>query len=428
MLLVLASCSFVSGEPGPEAQRAAKRISTDIEQYRNGKAPPANAREPRGMVHGANLFAEVYDQVRVHYVREVNDDALIAAATSEVRKRHPNPSKAKDQELIEAAIQGMLASLDNYSTYLDRRHLNALREQTRGRFGGLGIEVKKGDEYIEIVSPIDDTPAARAGLKSGDKIVKADGKSLKDMALRDAVLRLRGAPGSKVLLTIKRGDRKPFDVSIERAIINIAAVRWRTEGDIGYIRITSFSESASDEVAGAIVKVKKKLGPRLRGLIVDLRNNPGGLLEQSIKISDIFLDEGRIVSTRERNFERHYDANSGDLAEGISVVVLVNNGSASAAEIVAGALRDHRRATLVGKKTFGKGTVQTIIPLNTNDAVKLTTAVYLTPSGKSVEGGIKPHYDVAQDEKRDGDEQLEQALELLAGSAKAVAPGRTSAR
>ncbi|MCG8545598.1 MAG: S41 family peptidase, partial [Alphaproteobacteria bacterium] len=336
MLLAVAGCSFMPGEPGPEAQRAAKRISTDIEQYRNGKAAPANVREPSGMVHGANLFAEVYEQVRVHYVREVNDDALIAAATTEVRKRHPNPAKAKDQELVEAAIQGMLASLDNYSTYLDKAHLKALREQTRGRFGGLGIEVKKGDEYIEVVTPIDDTPAARAGLKSGDLIVEADGQSLKDMALRDAVLRLRGEPGSTARLTIKRGDRKPFVVPIERAIINIAAVRWRTEGDVGYIRITSFSEKARDEVVGAIFKVKKALGPRLKGLVLDLRNNPGGLLDQSVNVSDIFLDGGRIVSTRERNFEQHYESKSGDLTEGIPVVVLVNNGSASAAEIVAG--------------------------------------------------------------------------------------------
>ena len=247
-----------------------------------------------------------------------------------------------------------------------------------------------------------------------------------DMALRDAVLRLRGKPGSTARLTIKRGDRKHFVVPIQRAIINIAAVRWRTEGDIGYIRITSFSERARDEVVGAIFKVKKALGPRLKGLVLDLRNNPGGLLEQSVDVSDIFLDGGRIVSTRERNFEQHYDSKSGDLTEGIPVVVLVNNGSASAAEIVAGALRDHRRATLVGKKTFGKGTVQTIIPLNTSDAVKLTTAIYLTPSGKSVEGGINPHYEIKLDDKREGDEQLEQALRLLSGATVAL-PGQTSA-
>lgn len=426
LLVAVAACTVMSPEPGPEAQRAAKRISSDITQYRNGEAPATNPREPSGMVHGANLFAEVYEQVRVHYVREVNNDALIAAATSEVRKRHPNPAKANDQELVEAAIHGMLASLDNYSTYLDRAHLRALREQTRGRFGGLGIEVKKGDTYIEIVSPIDGTPAARAGLKSGDKITKADGRLLKEMLLRDAVLLLRGPPGSKVRLTLQRGKQKPFDVTIERAVINIAAVRWRTEGDIGYVRITSFSEKAGDEVAGAIVEVKKKLGSRMRGLVLDLRNNPGGLLDQSIKISDIFLNGGRIVSTRERNFEHHYNASGGDLVEGVPIVVLVNNGSASAAEIVAGALRDHRRATLVGNKTFGKGTVQTIIPLHTSDAVKLTTAIYLTPSGKSVEGGINPHYEVTLDDKHEGDEQLQQALRLLAGATVAV-PGRTSA-
>jgi carboxyl-terminal processing protease len=309
----------------------------------------------------------------------------------------------------------MLGSLDSYSTYLDEEHWRSLREQTRGRFGGLGIEVRKEGDFIEVVSPIDGTPAARAGLKTGDRILRANGRSLEGMLLRDAVLELRGDPGSKVVLGIKRADKPPFDVMLERAIINIASVRWRTEGNIGYIRITSFSERVGEEVAEAVLALKRELGPRARGLILDLRNNPGGLLDQSIKVSDMFLDKGRIVSTRERFYEHHYDALNGDVSGGLPMVILINNGSASAAEIVAGALKDQRRATLVGTKSFGKGTVQTIIPLSGSDAVKLTTAIYLTPSGHSVDGGITPDVIVPMDDKDENDPQLRSAMSLLVG-------------
>ena len=422
-----AGCTALTPEPGPEAQEAAKRLSSDIAKYREVDARKQMARDADDIVLGANLFAEVYEQVQRHYVREVNEDRLIAAATNEIRKRHPKPSGAPDAKLVEAAIHGMLGSLDNYSVYLDTAHLKALREETRGRFGGLGVEVKKGDKYIHVVSPIDGTPAAKAGLKPGDRIIRADGKSLEGLLLRDAVLLLRGAPGSKVVLAIKRGKREPFDVTIERAVIDIAVVRWRAEGDIGYLRVASFSERAGPEVASALHGIKREMGRRLRGVVVDLRSNPGGLLDQSIRVSDMFLDSGRIVSTRERSFEHHYNATAGDLLDGLPIVVLINNGSASAAEIVAGALKDHRRAALVGKKTFGKGTVQTIIPLSRRDAVKLTTAVYLTPSGHSVDGGIEPDFDVGLDEKREGDEQLELALKIL-NARTAAASGQAVSR
>lgn len=415
MVAFVAGCAILSSEPGPEAQNAAQRINSEIKEYRNGGAPPVIRGDASGYVRGGNLFAQVYEQVQMHYVREVDEEALVTAASQEMRKRYPDPSKAKDKDLVEAAVYGMLGSLDTYSTYLDEEHWRSLREQTRGRFGGLGIEVRKEGNYIEIVSPIDGTPAARAGLKTGDRILRANGRSLEGVLLRDAVLELRGDPGSKVVLGIKRGEKPPFDVTLERAIINIASVRWRTEGNIGYIRITSFSERVGEEVAEAVLALKRELGPRARGLILDLRNNPGGLLDQSIKVSDMFLDKGRIVSTRERFYEHHYDALNGDVSGGLPMVILINNGSASAAEIVAGALKDQRRATLVGTKSFGKGTVQTIIPLSGSDAVKLTTAIYLTPSGHSVDGGIVPDVVIPMDEKDEGDPQLRSAMSLLAG-------------
>lgn len=428
LLVFVSGCGSWWAEPGPEAQNAAQRIVKEIKDYRNGLPPKADRQDVKTYVRSGNLFAQVYEQVQLHYVSEVDEEKLILAAGQEMRKRYPDPGKANDRELVEAAVYGMLGSLDSYSTYLDEDHWRSLREQTRGRFGGLGIEVRKEGEYIEIVSPIDGTPAAKAGLQPGDRILKADDFQLIGISLREAVLHLRGEPGSRVVLSIKRDKKPPFPVTLERAIINIAAVRWRTEGNIGYLRISSFSERVGEEVAAAVVALKKELGPKARGLIIDLRNNPGGLLDQSIKVSDMFLDKGRIVSTRERYYEHHYDALAGDLADGLPIVVLINNGSASAAEIVAGALKDQHRATLVGTKSFGKGTVQTIIPLSGSDAVKLTTAIYLTPSGHSVEGGITPDYVVPMEEtEKDGDGgnaekdkddvQLRSAMKLLSGQA-----------
>lgn len=412
LVLAFAGCSTFSSS-SPEAEQAALRISTDIKAYRDGAATETDRREARELVKGANLFAQVYEQVRIHYVRQVSEETLIDAAAKGMREKYPKPAGVKDEKLVDAAIVGMFSALDTYSTFLDEEHLRALRQQTRGSFGGLGIEVRKNGKYIQIVTPIDGTPAAKAGLKPHDEIRKADGKSLADMMLRDAVLLLRGEPGTSVKLTIKRADKPLFDVVVTRAIINIAAVRWNTKGDIGYIRVTSFSERAGPELVDAVSAIKAKLGKRLRGLVLDLRNNPGGLLDQSIRISDAFLQDGRIVSTRERYTEYHHMAERGDIANGLPMVVLVNKGSASAAEIVAGALQDNGRAIIVGNRTFGKGTVQTIIPLSHHSAVKLTTAVYLRPSGRTVDGGIEPDQTVSLDEDRDGDEQLTYALHLL---------------
>jgi carboxyl-terminal processing protease len=444
LLAFIAGCGSWWTEPGPEAQNAARRIATDIEDYRNGQPPKPDRQDAKTYISSGNLFAQVYEQVQLYYVREVDEEKLIRAASTEMRKRYPDPGKASDRDLVEAAVFGMLGSLDSYSTYLDEEHWRSLREQTRGRFGGLGIEVRKEGDFIEVVSPIDGTPAAKAGLRPGDRILKADKISLSGIPLREAVLHLRGDPGSEVVLSIGRGERPPFDVTIRRAIINIAAVRWRTEGNIGYLRITSFSERVGEEVAEAVVALKEELGPKARGLVIDLRNNPGGLLDQSIKVSDMFLDKGRIVSTRERFYEHHYDALDGDVSGGLPIVVLINNGSASAAEIVAGALKDRGRAKLVGTKSYGKGTVQSVIPLSGSDAVKLTTAVYLTPSGHSVEGGISPDYVVPMEEteteteteagansnansKEPDDVQLRSAMNLLSGQTVA-APSNISVR
>lgn len=427
LLAFVVGCGYWPTEPGPEARNAADRIQNDIREYRNGAAPLVDRGDAKSYVRSGNLFAQVYEQVQLHYVRDVDEESLVLAASKEMRKRYPDPAQAKDGDLVEAAVYGMLGALDSYSTYLDEEHWRSLREQTRGRFGGLGIEVRNEGDFIEIVSPIDDTPAARAGLRAGDRILEADGFSLEGVHLREAVFRLRGDPGSRVVLLIARDDKAPFKVTLERAIINIASVRWRTEGDIGYVRITNFSERVGEKVAEAVLALKTELGPHARGLILDLRNNPGGLLDQSIKVSDLFLTEGRIVSTRERFYEHRYDALEGDVADGMPIVVLINSGSASAAEIVAGALKDQRRATLVGTKSFGKGTVQTIIPLSGSDAVKLTTAVYLTPSGHSVDGGIEPDHIVPMDEKSENDVQLQSAKNLLSDRTVAV-PAKSAVR
>ncbi|MGE4218078.1 MAG: S41 family peptidase, partial [Alphaproteobacteria bacterium] len=308
----------------------------------------------------------------------------------------------------------MLESLDPYSAYLDREARQSMRESTRGEFGGLGIQVQTREGFVEIVSPIDDTPAQRAGLKPGDRITHVDRISLAEVNLRDAVSRLRGPIGSRVVLTVARNGSPAFDVSLVRELIRTPAVRWHLEDDVGYMRITSFiSEHTHEEVADAVTAIRAKLGRKLRGLVIDLRNNPGGLFDEGVAISDDFLDNGLIVSTLGRTQERYYKARKGDMLPGLPIVILVNKGSASAAEIFAGALRDNGRARLIGTQTFGKGSVQTIISLSQDDAVKLTTAHYHTPSGSSVEGGIAPDILVEADEARPGDEELQRALAEL---------------
>jgi len=318
-----------------------------------------------------NLFGEVFERVRAEYVDDVSDDTL-----------------------VESAINGMLTSLDPHSNYLNTKNFNDMKVQTRGEFGGLGIEVSMENGLVKVVSPIDDTPAARAGLKPGDLITHLDGDPVQGMSLPEAVEKMRGLINTEIKLTIRREGKEPFDVKLTRATIKIQSVRSHLEGDnIGYIRITSFNEQTDVGLNNVMKNLKQQAGNKLLGVILDLRNNPGGLLDQAVAVSDAFIDKGEIVSTRGRRAEdaQRYNARPGDIAAGLPIAVLINGGSASASEIVAGALQDHHRAILLGTKTFGKGSVQTIIPLPGHGAMRLTTARYYTPSGRSIQAkGIDP--------------------------------------
>ena len=337
------------------------------------KEAPANNVETYRLL---DLFGEVFERVRSGYVEAPTD-----------------------QELIESAIAGMLTSLDPHSSYLSAKSFQDMQVQTRGEFGGLGIEVTMDAGLVKVVSPIDGTPAHRAGLKPGDFISHLEGKPILGLTLAEAVEKMRGKVGTDLRLTIRRKGTKAFDVTVTRAVIQIRSVRSRMEGDIGYLRITSFNEQADKGSIKAIAEFKKNAGDKLKGLVLDLRNNPGGLLDQSVKISDLFLAKGEIVSTRSRRPEdtQRFNAHTGDLMNGLPVVVLINGGSASASEIVAGALQDHGRAILLGTKTFGKGSVQTIMPLSGHGAMRLTTARYYTPSGRSIQAvGIEPDIKVEQ--------------------------------
>jgi carboxyl-terminal processing protease len=292
----------------------------------------------------------------------------------------------------------MLTSLDPHSSYLDRKNFDDMRVQTKGEFGGLGIEVTMENGLVKVVSPIDDTPAFRAGVQAGDMISHLDGDPVLGLTLSEAVEKMRGPVNTDILLTIRRGEREPFEVAITRAVITIRSVRSRVEGDIGYIRITTFNEQTYTGVEKAIKDISEEVGDKVSGFVLDLRNNPGGLLDQAISVSDAFLHQGEIVSTRGRNTDdaQRFNARAGDLAGGLPLVVLINGGSASASEIVAGALQDHRRAIVMGTKSFGKGSVQTIIPLSGHGAMRLTTARYFTPSGRSIQAkGIDPDIAVA---------------------------------
>ena len=329
--------------------------------------PQANSESYRQL----DLFGEVFERVRSDYVENVSD-----------------------QQLIEAAINGMLTALDPHSSYMNAKSFSDMQVQVQGQFGGLGIEVTMENGFIKVVSPIDDTPAASAGLKPNDLIVAIDGEPVQGMSLADAVERMRGPVNSTIKLTIKRENRDPFEVSLKRAIVKIQSVKSQLIGnDVGYIRITSFNEQTNSGVQAAMKSLTGKPGVKLTGIVLDLRNNPGGLLDQAIGVSDDFLDKGEIVSTRGRRAEdaQRYDAKPGDITNGMPMVVLINGGSASASEIVAGALKDHHRAMLLGTRSFGKGSVQTIIQLPGHGAIRLTTARYYTPSGRSIQAeGIQP--------------------------------------
>jgi carboxyl-terminal processing protease len=317
-----------------------------------------------------NLFGEIFERVRTDYVEGT-----------------------EDRKLIEDAINGMLTSLDPHSSYMPPKSFRDMQVQTRGEFGGLGIEVTMENGFVKVVSPIDETPAARAGLRPGDFVTHIDNEAVLGLTLQEAVEKMRGPVNSNIKLMIRRGGGDPFEVTLTRAVIRVQSVRSRVEGELGYVRITSFTEQTESGLKNAIDRIRQQSGNKLKGLVLDMRNNPGGLLDQAIAVSDAFLDKGEIVSTRgRRNDEaQRFNAKPGDLLNGLPIVVLINGGSASASEIVAGALQDHRRAILLGTRSFGKGSVQTIIPMGNQGAIRLTTARYYTPSGRSIQAqGIDP--------------------------------------
>ena len=317
-----------------------------------------------------NLFGDVFQRVQEQYVEEITD-----------------------KELIESAISGMLQSLDPHSSYLSPESYKDMQVKTKGVFGGLGIEITMEDGFVKVVSPIDDTPAANAGMKSGDLIIGIDGESIKGLTINEAVSKLRGPVKSKVTITVVREDKDPFEIEIIRDIIKIRSVKHEIINNIGYVRLTTFSDTTTSGMEKSVKEIKKELGDKFQGLILDLRNNPGGLLNQSISVTDSFLNQGEIVSTQGRKSDdtSRIFAKKGDIIDGKPLIVLINSGSASASEIVAGALKDHARAIIVGTRSFGKGSVQSIIPLAGNGAMRLTTARYYTPSGVSIQAkGIEP--------------------------------------
>ncbi len=350
----------------------------------------AQDKGPESVYEQLDLFGDIFERIRAQYVEQVDAS-----------------------ELIEAAIDGMLTSLDPHSSYLSPEDAQQMRVQTRGEFGGLGIEVTQEEGFVKVVSPIDGTPADEAGIEAGDFITHVDGESVLGLTLDEAVDKMRGPVGSEIIITVVReGEQEPFDVTIIRDTIELQAVRSRTEGEAVVLRVTTFNDKTTPNLIEKLKEEVETLGgmENVTGFVLDLRNNPGGLLTQAIRVSDAFLEEGEIVSTRGRNPEDgdRFNATPGDLADGKPIVVLINGGSASASEIVAGALQDHRRAIVVGTKSFGKGSVQTVMPLRGEGAMRLTTARYYTPSGRSIQAlGVSPDIVVEQPRRRPNEEEEE---------------------
>ena len=347
------------------AMLAAGSTMVSLARSRSASAPSSE------IYRQLDLFGEVLERVRADYVE-----------------------KPEDAKLIESAINGMFMALDPHSSYLNPKQLRDMQVQTQGEFGGLGIEVTMENGVIKVVAPLDDTPAAKAGIMSGDLIIALNKEQIQGLTLQEAVDKMRGPVNSPITLTVvRKGMDDPFDVKMTRDVIHIKPVKYNTEDDVGYIHITSFNEQTTGDLQKAVEDLRKEIGPKLKGYLIDLRNNPGGLLDQAVSVSDAFLDQGAIVIIKGRNLEQTQRANArpGDITDGKKLVVLINGGSASASEIVAGALQDQHRASIVGTRSFGKGSVQTIIPLGANGALKLTTARYYTPSGHSIQAkGIEP--------------------------------------
>jgi carboxyl-terminal processing protease len=380
---------MVAGNRKAEGSRMMRKISLFLIGAVTGALLAAVAHQPQvfskaraaasDTYRQLNLFGDIFEHVRAQYVEKVDD-----------------------AKLIEAAINGMLTSLDPHSAFLDIKNFRDMQTQTRGEFGGLGIEVTLEEGVVKVISPIDNTPAARGGVQPNDLITHLDGDPVKGLTLEQAVDKMRGPVNTAITLRITRkGVEKPVEIKLVREVISIRNARWKIEDDVGYIRLTSFQgERTIEQLRQAVKEIKEKIpADKLKGYILDLRNNGGGLLDQAIAVSDAFLDRGEIVSTRGRtDGSTRHNARTGDLTDGKPLIVLINGGSASASEIVAGALQDHKRATLLGSRSFGKGSVQTVIPIGNFGALKLTTARYYTPSGRSIQAkGIQPDIELVQD-------------------------------
>ncbi|MCU0837685.1 MAG: S41 family peptidase [Rhodospirillales bacterium] len=384
---VLAAVGFDPYRLSDDGHRQLDRFRTVFTKYARD---PENTRQ---LKH----FTDAFKRVQAAYVERMPESKLIDAAIAGVEAKSPAPHSLPASELVELALDAMTAALDPHSAYLNAEELRESEMVTTGEFGGLGIQVTQEEGVLKVIAPLEGTPADRAGMRSGDLITHLNGDTVKGMSLKDAVNAMRGEPGTSIRLTIQRSEQPAFDVSLTRAIITIEPVRWRVETDIGYLRIVSFNEKVAERVDVSLRELQdsQKQAQRagLKGLVIDLRNNPGGLLDQSLTVADAFLDEGVIVSIRGRDGtgSRAFTANTGDLAKGLPIVVLINGGSASASEIVASALRDHQRATVMGTESFGKGSVQTVMRLPVEGALKLTTALYYAPSGETIQArGVSP--------------------------------------
>ncbi|MGQ9365952.1 S41 family peptidase [Azospirillum sp. A39] len=376
-------------------------VAAPLEQFRQEFAKVRANNAPLSVAdRNYQLFADVLRRVLAEHVKPSEPPVLIAKAITGLEKKKAEEPGADERRLTEAALDSMLSSLDPYSSFLDAEHFRYMREQTQGEFGGLGIEVTMDDDsgLVRVVSPIDGSPAARAGLRAGDLIADIDNEPVKGLNLRDAVARMRGPVGTSVDLTLRRPSAHvPVRVSLTRAVVKIQPVRYRLEGDVAYIRIAAFNQQTTHALDEAVEDMRRQANGRLAGAVVDLRNNPGGLLDQAVSVADRFLEGVDIVAVRGRDpaENRHYTGTPGDLMAGLPIVVLVNSGSASASEIVAGALQDHSRALLFGVRTYGKGSVQTISSLSGDVGIRLTTARYFRPSGALVDCfGISPNLEI----------------------------------
>jgi len=381
---------------------------SEIERFRTVYETYVDKPSSRQFKH----FSDAFRRVRATYVEPVSDKALIDAAIAGVEELEGEIGSFRAEDVVEAGLDNMLASLDPHSSYLNAQEFQESRVSTKGQFGGLGIEIMLEDDIVKVVAPIEGTPAEAAGLISGDKITHVDGEDIRGKGLMNAVNLMRGEPGSRVVITIVRGESAAFDVPIVRDVIRVRSVRWRVQDGVGYIRVTRFTERVEPGIVKAMNELREESGGALSGIVLDLRNNPGGLLDQSLILADSFLESGPIVSIKGRDGggNRTHSASPGDMAKGLPIVVLINSGAASASEIVAGALQENHRATVMGTRSFGKGSVQTITPLPLEGAIRLTTALYYSPEGHAIQGnGVYPDVVLKLPEAADAEERTREA-------------------